>query len=96
MTGRFPLLFVSPVDHPANTNPTLVGAVGAVRFAAVATDPLATAVPPFESKVTVKVLAVHLARRVKFAVFGCAYGNVTKVAAVPLSASSAVDQPTKV
>ena len=54
--ARVPLSLSSAVDHPTKVYPVLVGAAGAARVALVATDPFATAVPSFESKVTVKVL----------------------------------------
>ena len=51
-------------DHPANVNPTRVGAVGAAAIEPpVVNEPAVTAVPPFELYVTVFVPAVHWAYR---------------------------------
>jgi hypothetical protein len=70
-----------------------VGAVGAEEIlAAVFTVPLVTEVPPFESYVTVKVLALQIAYKVKLAVWPCAYPPV-KETTDPLLV---VDQPLNV
>jgi hypothetical protein len=56
----------SVADHPANVNPSRVGSVGAAEIdPPVVKDPLVTAVPPFESYVTVFVFPVQLAYRGK-------------------------------
>jgi hypothetical protein len=48
--GNVRTLPVSVTDHPLNVYPALVGAVGAdAMLAPVFTDPLVTALPPFES-----------------------------------------------
>jgi hypothetical protein len=56
------------VDQPENVYPALVGAVGAVNFASVATDPAVTDDPPCASKVTVNESAFQIAYKVKLAV----------------------------
>jgi hypothetical protein len=83
---------VEVVDQPLNVYPALVGEVGAVNFASVATDPAVTEDPPCSSKVTIRVFTDQIAYKVKLEVCPCVYPPV-KLTTEPVEV---VDQPLNV